>query len=90
MTQRKLEQAVRHLPNATRDRALALVSRLFNPFETWEWRAQRTNPVRGVERVGEEAKDRVLDSGEEAALSASLDRLERGTPRALPRPGWQR
>ena len=88
MTRRNLEEAVRHLPNATRNRALALVPRLFNPFETWERRPQRTNPVPGVERVREEAKDRVLDSGEEAAVSASLDRLERGTPRALPRPGW--
>ena len=33
----------------------ALVSRLFNFFETWEWRAQHTNPVRGVERAREEA-----------------------------------
>ena len=55
---------------------LALVSRFFNLFETWEWRPQHTNPVRGVERAREEARGRVLDSGEQAALSAALDRLD--------------
>ena len=41
--------------DATRNRVLALVSRFFNLFETWEWRPQHTNPVRGVERAGEDA-----------------------------------
>ena len=62
---------------------LALVSRFFNLFETWEWRPQHTNPVRGVERAREEARDRVLESGEQASLSAALDRLDEGHPASV-------
>jgi integrase len=80
VTRRDVERAVRLLPNATRNRVLALVSRLFNLFETWEWRPQHTNPVRGVERAREEARDRVLDSRELAALSAALDQLDERYP----------
>ena len=83
VTRRDVERAVRRLPNATRNRVLALVSRLFNLFETWEWRAQHTNPVRGVERAREEVRDRVLDSGELAALSAALDRLDDRHPASV-------
>ena len=83
VTRRDVEQAVRRLPNATRNRVLALVSRLFNVFETWEWRPQHTNPVRGVERAREEARDRVLDSGELAALSAALERMEERFPASV-------
>ena len=69
--------------DATRNRVLALVSRFFNLFETWEWRPQHTNPVRGVERAREEARGRVLDSGEQAALSAALDRLDERYPASV-------
>ena len=58
--------------DATRYRVLALVSRFFNLFETWEWRPQHTNPVRVS-----------LDSGEQAALSAALDRLDERHPASL-------
>ena len=68
------------LPNATRNRVLALLSRLFNLFETWEWRQQHSNPVRRVERAREEARDRVLDSGELAALSVALGKLGGAVP----------
>ena len=83
VTRRDIERAVRRLPNATRNRALALVSRLFHLFETWEWRPQHTNPARGVERAREEARDRVLDSGELAALSAGLGALEERFPASV-------
>ena len=83
VTRRDIDRAVRRLPNATRNRVLALVSRLFNLFETWEWRPQHTNPVRGVERAREEARDRVLDSGELAALSAALDQLDERFPASV-------
>ncbi len=83
VTRRDVERAVRRLPNATRNRVLALVSRLFNLFETWEWRPQHTNPARGVERAREEARDRVLDSGELAALSAGLGALEERFPASV-------
>ena len=83
VTRRDVERAVGRLPNATRNRALALLSRLFNLFERWEWRPQHTNPARGVERAREEARDRVLDSGELAALSAALERLEERFPASV-------
>ena len=42
-----------------------------------------TNPVRGVERAREEARDRVLDSGELATLAAALDQLEEKHPASV-------
>ena len=80
---RDVERAVGRLPNATRNRVLALVSRLFNLFEVWEWRPQHTNPVRGVARAREEARDRVLDSAELAALSVALERLGERFPASV-------
>ena len=80
---RDVELAVGSLPNATRNRVLAFVSRLFNLFETWEWRPQHTNPVRGVERAREEPRDRVLDSAESAALATALDRLDERFPASV-------
>ena len=80
---RDVERAVRRLPHATRNRVLALVSRVFNLFETWEWRPQHTNPARGVERAREEARDRVLDSRELEALSAALEGLEERFPASV-------
>ena len=83
VTRREVERAVERLPNATRNRVLAFVSRLFNLFEAWEWRPQHTNPVRGLERGREEARDRVLDSRELAALSAALDQLAERFPASV-------
>lgn len=80
---RDVERAVGRLPNATRNRVLALVSRLFNLFEVWEWRPQHTNPVRGVARAREEARDRVLDSAELAVLSVALERLGERFPASV-------
>ena len=78
-----VERTVRPLRDATRNRVLALVSRLFNLFETWGWRPQHTNPVRGVERAREEPRDRVLDTGELAVLSQALDTLEERFPASV-------
>ena len=39
--------------------------------------------MRGVERAREEARDSVLDSGEQAALSAALDRLDERHPASV-------
>ena len=80
---RDVESAVGGLPSATRNRALAFVSRLFSLFETWEWRPQQTNPVRGVERAREEPRDRVLDAAEVAALATGLDRLDERFPASV-------
>ena len=48
-------------PHPTRNHLLAVLSRVFNLCETWDWRPQHTNPVRGVEAV-EEPRDRTLNS----------------------------
>ena len=40
VTRRDVERVIGRLPNATRNRVLALLSRLFNLFETWEWTRQ--------------------------------------------------
>ena len=60
-----------HTPTL-RNRVLAFTSRLFNLIEIWEWRPQHTNPVRGVDRAREEARDRILAPREIAALSEAL------------------
>ena len=63
-----------------RNRTLAFLSRIFTLTEHWEWREQRTNPVRGVERAREQARDRVLAPSELHALSRSLDDVEQHYP----------
>ena len=68
-----IEQMVSRLPNIQRNRVLALTSRLFNLFETWEWRPQHTNPCRGIERAKEEPRDRVLSPDDMARLAAALN-----------------
>ncbi len=80
---RDVELAVGRLPSATRNRALAFVSRLFSLFETWEWRPQQTNPVRGIERAREDPRDRVLGAAELAALATALDRLDERFPASV-------
>ncbi len=80
---RDVELAVGQLPSATRNRALAFVSRLFTLFETWEWRPQQTNPVRSIERAREEPRDRVLDAAELGALATALDRLDERFPASV-------
>ena len=60
VTRQQVEEMALPLPRAARNRLLALTSRLFNLFETWDWRPQYSNPCRGIERAREEARDRVL------------------------------
>ena len=67
---------VDRLTGPQRNRVLAFASRLFTLAERWEWRDQRSNPVRGVERAREEPRDRVLAASELAALSAALGQLD--------------
>lgn len=61
VTRHDIEMLVAKLPYATRNHLLAVLSRVFNLCETWDWRPQHTNPVRGVEAV-EEPRDRTLNS----------------------------
>ena len=67
-----VESMVDTLRPIARNRVLALVSRIFTICEHWEWRPQRTNPARGIERSVETARDRVLSPSELAALAAAL------------------
>ena len=67
-----VERAVAPRGRVQRNRTLALASRLFRLFETWEYRPQNSNPVRGIERSREEPRDRVLAPSELAALSQAL------------------
>ena len=79
---RHIEKAVAKLPAVTRNRVLALLSRLFNLFEVWEYRPQHTNPCRGVDRAREEARDRVLTADELERLAAALKAYD-GNPAAV-------
>ena len=74
VTRLDVETMVEPLPKVQRNRVLALVSRLFTLFETWEWRPQNTNPARGIERAREEARDRTFSPTELAALAEALRR----------------
>ena len=58
------------------NRTLAFLSRIFTLAEHWEWRPQHTNPVRGIERAKEQARDRVLAPSELTALAGALDSLQ--------------
>ena len=66
-----------------RNRVLAFVSRLFNSFETWGWRPDRSNPARGIDRAREEPRDRVLSAAEIGALSAALTEAESTSPASI-------
>ena len=75
-----IERMVAKLPGPSRNRVLALASRLFNLAETWELRPPGTNPTRRVERAREEARDRVLTPDELGALAEALADAEPRSP----------
>lgn len=75
-----VEAMVETLPMVQRNRVLALVSRLFTLFETWEWRPQNTNPARGIERAREEPRDRTFSEAELFALAQALRHWEDRCP----------
>ena len=83
VTRDHVERMVDPLPRTQRNRVLALTSRLFNLFEQWEWRQQRSNPCYGIERAREEARDRVLSSSELAALDEALNQHEEQHPASV-------
>ena len=57
------------------NRILALTSKIFRCCEDWGWREQNTNPVRGIERSVEEARDRTLTADELSALGSALSTI---------------
>ena len=66
-----------------RNRVLAFASRLFRLFEDWEWRPQHSNPVRGIDRAREDARDRILSPSEIGALSDALAKAETANPASV-------
>lgn len=83
VTRGDVEHMVAPLPSTTRNRVLALASRLFTLAERWGWRAQNDNPARGIERSREEPRDRVLSPSELSALADALDGLDAEAPAAV-------
>ena len=83
VTRGDVEHLVAPLPGVTRNRVLALTSRLFTLAERWEWRSQNDNPARGIERAREEARDRVLSPSELGALSDALGDMEAESPASV-------
>ena len=73
---RDIERMVKPLRPVMRNRVLALASRLFTLFQSWEW--CESNPVRFVEKAREEPRDRTLSESELTALGTALD-FENGT-----------
>ena len=78
-----VEHMVARLPGPTRNRVLALTSRLFTLAERWQWRSQNDNPARGIERSREQVRDRTLSLGELSALGEALVSLEGDHPAAV-------
>ena len=66
-----------------RNRVLSLTHSLFSLFEEKEWRAQQSNPCRGIKRAKEEARDRVLSADELAQLAKSLKQHEEQHPTSV-------
>ena len=63
-----------------RNRTLALLSRLFNLFEAWELRPMHSNPCRRIDKVKEQARERILSFDELATLAKALDDAEEQQP----------
>ena len=76
VTRADIERAIAPRAPVQRNRTLALISRMFNLFEDWEWRAQNTNPAKRIEKAREEPRDRVMAPSELAALAKGLNSLE--------------
>ena len=93
VTRQNVERAVAELAPVQRNRTLALLSRLFNLFETWDYRPQHTNPCRGIERAKEEPRDRVIKPSESRAIGEVLGQVDDPIPVAAIRflflTGWR-
>lgn len=59
------------------NRAVALLSKLFNLCETWGWRPDGSNPVRHVGKFAEKKRKRFLSGAELARLGETLRCAER-------------
>ena len=82
VNRKHISRAVAGKPPTTRNRLLALVSRLFTYFEQQELREQNTSPVKGIERATLEPRDRVLTAAELSRLAKALAAYD-GNPAAI-------
>lgn len=73
----RLHSSMSHAPYEA-NRAVAVLSKVFSLAETWGLRPDHSNPCRKIQRFEEKARERYLTIDEFAALSAALDRAERG------------
>ena len=71
-----LHHAMRETPGAA-NRTLALVSKMMNLAEKWDWRPNGANPCRHVDRYPERAMERFLSGDEIGRLGAVLSEAER-------------
>lgn len=65
------------------NRALGVVSKMFNLAEVWGWRSDNTNPCRHVKPYEERKRERFLSEEETARLAEVLRRAEREMPSAV-------
>ncbi len=71
----KLHQSISKTAPFMANRVLALLSKLMNMAEAWEWRDQGTNPCRFVEKNKENKRERYLSSDELKRLGDALQEL---------------
>ena len=76
VTRHDIERALANTAPVQRNRQLALLSRLFNLWQRWEWCEPGHNPAKLIEHTREEPRDRVLAPSEIAALGAALSELD--------------
>ncbi len=63
------------------NRAMALLSAIYNRAEAWAVVPRGTNPVPGIERFEEKGRERLLSAEELAALGTALRKAEKTEPR---------
>ena len=81
VTRRDIERMVKPLRPVMRNRVLALTSRLFTLFESWEWCS--STPVRFVDKAKEEPRDRTLTESEIVDLAVALEAESEASPAAV-------
>lgn len=75
VVQEDIEKALKPLAPVSANRVRALASKVFRCCEDWGWRAQYSNPARGIEKALEEARDRTLSADELGALGRALSTI---------------
>lgn len=73
----KLHRSLAHKPR-TANLCLAALSKAFNLAEAWGVRPKHSNPVEGVKRYTEVARDRFLSEAELRAIGAVMAEIEAG------------